>query len=408
MRKFLFLFLPFVLSITTYAQDKASLNFYGFVRGDVFYNSRKNAEGTDGIFYLYPLAPRLDANGKDLNKTANSNFATISTRVGLDVKGIRIGTAQTTAKVEADFAGTGDMTFLVRLRQAYVNFNWENGSSLLVGQTWHPLFSNLAPQVVNLSSGAPFHPFNRSPMLKYQFQKSDVTLTAAAIYQLMNKSFGPMGASSEYAKNGVLPEIFLGIDYQLSPTVRAGASYMFLSIKPRTESLLDEQIFKVNERVNSHTYDFHIAYETPLWYVAGKTMITSNMAHSNMLGGYGVKSVDALTGERKYTPSQHSTSWINLVYGKEWKFGVFGGFSKNLGTTDKLVSTTDIYGRGMDIDRLLSGSVQCGYNHPHWSLSFEYNLTSAWYGDVSLDHGKIGNTNSATNHRLAGVFIYKF
>ena len=53
-------------------------------------------------------------------------------------------------------------------RQAYVNLDWGK-SAVLVGQTWHPLFGDVSPQMLNLSTGAPFQPFNRSPQIRYRY-----------------------------------------------------------------------------------------------------------------------------------------------------------------------------------------------------------------------------------------------
>ena len=44
------------LSCSIAAQKKNfSYHFYGFVRGDLFYNTRANQAPVDGNFYLYPL-----------------------------------------------------------------------------------------------------------------------------------------------------------------------------------------------------------------------------------------------------------------------------------------------------------------------------------------------------------------
>lgn len=109
MKKILLLLLFPLLAFTPAdAQEKPVISFYGFVRGDWYYNSRKNAEAVDGIDCLYPMPPRLDAAGKDLNKTPNSNFGMVSTRIGFDLQAIKIGNVLTSAKIEADFSGTGD------------------------------------------------------------------------------------------------------------------------------------------------------------------------------------------------------------------------------------------------------------------------------------------------------------
>ena len=186
MKKAFFFLCCFALYYHTNAQKKNfDYSFYGFVRGDIYYNSRNNIESVDGLFYLYPADRSDDADGKDLNANPNGSFYTFTTRLGLNMKGPDIGIAKTSATIESDFGGTTDINFMLRLRQAYVKFDWQKGSSLLLGQTWHPMFGEVIPNILNLSTGAPFQPFNRSPQIKYQYKKKSFTWTTSAIYQLI-------------------------------------------------------------------------------------------------------------------------------------------------------------------------------------------------------------------------------
>lgn len=81
-------------------------NFYGFIRGDLFYNSRKSVAPVDGNFYLFPLDKELDADGKDLNQSASGDFISYTSRLGLNVKGPRLGSGKVSANVEVDLGDT--------------------------------------------------------------------------------------------------------------------------------------------------------------------------------------------------------------------------------------------------------------------------------------------------------------
>jgi hypothetical protein len=151
MRKYSFLFTLLLLSASSFAQNKDfSYKFYGQVRTDLYYNSRANEETVDGLFYMYPKDKIYDTDGKDLNATANGSFYTLYTRLGVDVQGPKLGRAKTSAKVEMDFRGSGTTFSTVRLRHAYLNLDWGK-PSLLLGQTWHPLYGDVAPQILNLN-----------------------------------------------------------------------------------------------------------------------------------------------------------------------------------------------------------------------------------------------------------------
>lgn len=179
-----------------------------------------------------------------------------------------------------------------------------------------------------------------------------------------------------------------------------------LSLKPRQQTTVDDRVYKVNERVTSLSFEAYAKYMTQDWVIAGKTLLASNLTQACMLGGYAVTSVDPRTGEQEYTPYRHSMTWLNIVYGKKWKPGIFVGYLKNLGTGKTIAGPT--YGVGLEVDQVFTTNLQLSYNLPHWKLGVEYSPSLAWYGDMNAENGKIENTHSVTNHRVLGVLIYMF
>lgn len=384
-----------------------SYNLYGFVRAEGYFNTRANEDVCDGLHYLYPKDHNYDSNGKDLNAISDNGFYSYNTRLGLDLRGPNLGSAKLSAKIETDFAGNSSGTSILRIRHAYLQLDWAKGSSLLLGQTWHPFWGDFVPQVMDLSVGSPYQLLNRSPMIQYQYRKQNFRLRGSAVFQSTMKSYGPNGNSNEYMRRGGVPELVLDLDY-ISDNLRLGASVEFLSLRPRTASDFNDKIYKVSENVSSFSYELHGKYTKDLFSIAAKTAIVSNMSHCMTLGGYGVTSVDEITGKQKYTPFKHSMSWLNLTYGKKWQGSLFGGYIKSLGSDKSIVDANKVYGRGMDIDQLLRGSFIVSYNLPHWQMGVEYMLSTAWYGDMQLSSGKIKNTHSVTNHRLGCALTYFF
>ena len=404
MKKYILLSLCLMTLSSSFAQLKDfKFKFYGQIRTDFYYNSRANEETVDGLFYMYPKDELLDGNGEDLNAISNSNFYTLYSRLGLDVAGPKLGTAKTSAKVEVDFRGSGTSYSTIRLRHAYFNLDWGK-SAVLVGQTWHPLFGDVSPQILNLSVGAPFQPFSRAPQIRYRFNNKHLQLTGALVWQSQYLSQGPAGKSQEYIKKSNIPEIYVGADYKNGGFL-AGAGIEMISLKPRTQSVVEDEVYKVDERVTALSYEVHMKYTSPLWYVAAKSILGSNLTQVSMLGGYGVKSTDARTGEQEYSPNRNSSSWLNIAYGKKWKPAVFLGYMKNLGTSDEI---SKMYGTGTNVDQLVSTSAELTYNVPHWKLGVEYNLTSAWYGSMKSSNGKIIDTHSVSNNRLVATVLFMF
>ena len=250
MKKIALLVLLVAVTMTAMAQKQDfGYKFYGQVRADFFYNSRVNEESVDGLFYNYPKDYSYDAAGEDLNAQPQGNMYMLYTRLGLDVKGPKLGDATTTAKIEFDFRGSGTTLSIIRLRHAYLNLNW-GASSVLVGQTWNPLYGDVAPQILNLNMGAPFQPFGRAPQVRYRYNASGLQLTAAALWQSQYLSNGPDGKSNKYIKNSLIPEFYFGVDHKTSNFL-IGAGVDVLSLVPRTQATVDGKVYKVSERITS-------------------------------------------------------------------------------------------------------------------------------------------------------------
>ena len=414
MKKYWLMLLCLTAASGTFAQKKdIKFKFYGQIRTDLYYNSRANEETVDGLFYMYPKDRVRDADGNDLNGSPSSNFYTLYSRLGVDVAGPNLGKARTSAKIEADFRGTGSSFSVVRLRHAYLNLDWGK-SALLLGQTWHPLYGEVAPQILNLSMGAPFQPFSRAPQIRYRFAGKHFQLTGAAVWQSQYTSQGidpsnenKSKKSHQYLKDGCIPEFYLGADYKNGGFL-LGAGVELLSIKPRTQAEgADDQIFRVDERLTTLSYEAHMKYTGKKWYVAAKSVLGSNLTQASGLGGFGIKAVDERTGEQKYTPIRFSSSWLNVVYGQKWRPGIFVGYSKNLGTPDALISK-QLYGTGTNLSQLMTAGAELTYNLPHWKFGVEYTLSSAWYGSLNQENGKIIDSHAVCNNRIVAVAMFMF
>lgn len=399
MSRLVSLFLALGFSLGSVAQDKFGFKFYGRVRAELGYNSRASQESVDGLFYMFPLDKQRDPDGKDLNAVPSGNMYALYTRLGVDIKGPSIGRASTSAMVETDFRGSGTGYAMLRMRQAYVSLDWGR-DELLIGQTWHPMTGDVTPTMLNLSTGAPFQPFSRTPMVRYR-SKGRVSLTGAALWQMQYNSAGPDGKSYKYLKNSCVPEIYAGVDFK-GRRWQAGLGIDMISIAPRQKS---DTGFKVSERSTSLSAEAHFRYKTDRWSVAAKNILGQNMAHASMLGGYAVSKVDERTGEQEYTSYRHNSTWLNLVYGKKWQPALFVGYTKNLGTPKDIVGKA--YGTGLDIDQLAAANVSFSYNLPHWKVGAELSPTVAWYGTPD-ERGRVHGTHAVANVRALAVAMYIF
>lgn len=409
----LLLALALGISVQAGAQKKRfDYKFYGQVRTDLFYNTRSNSETVDGLFYMYPKDVVKDPNGEDLNGIPQGNFYTLYSRLGMDVRGHKFGNGiRPSAKIEIDFRGSGTSYSLIRFRHLYFNLDFRRNSSLLVGQTWHPLYGDVAPDIMNLNMGAPYQPFSRAPQVRYRFQKNHFLLTGAAIWQLQYLAVGTQNSkggeetvkSQNYLKNSMIPEFYLGLDYK-SKHCLAGVGVEMMSLVPRTTSVVNGVTYRVHERLTTLSYEAHVKYQKKSFLLAAKSVLGSNLTQTSTIGGYGITGVNEVTGERSYAPVRVSHSWVNIMYGKKWRGGVFGGYLKNLGAAENV---SGIVGTGMDIDQLATATAELSYNIPNWKFGMEYSYCKAWYGEHNAK-GKVVNTHGADNHRVVATAVFQF
>ncbi len=131
----------------------ASVNLYGFVRGDANYI----IEGADNDFGSAHTS--TGATQDKLRATAKT------TRLGLDFS-TPVESGKVGGKVEVDFAGTNDA---LRIRHAYLTYNdW------LFGQTTSNFLSNHAPEMIDFSTNIGGGTA-RVPQVRYNFKLAPQT-----------------------------------------------------------------------------------------------------------------------------------------------------------------------------------------------------------------------------------------
>ena len=420
------------------AQEKFNFKFYGFVRNYACYDTRESLTSNSEQFYYMPKDVKPDADGNDLNAQPNMMLLSITTRLGLNITGPEFLGAKTSAKIESDFAGFGTSNTVLRIRQAYAKMDWEH-NKLLVGQAWHPMMGDMMPDVFSLETGAPFTPFSRSPQVRYDYVNKGVTLTATALYQFQYTSYGPDGASFNYARNAVVPEVYLQAMYK-NGGFQIGAGVDILTIKPRqsyTWNVLEsnplytddgtpaldangEQMyeskevaktFKCNEApVLGFTPTIFMSYKADRWGIKGRATYAQNAAHLSMISGYGVTGIKE-NGEQEYGTINSLGGWIDATYKQPLKKGYlqfccFAGYTKNLGCESDIVG--DIYMRGeKNMDYMWRVAPSVLYTHNALQIGVEYNPTTVGYGKHDGDY-KMYNPRPVTNHRICAMVKYNF
>ncbi len=416
MRRFLVSIAIFFAALPVISQEqeekKFSVDIYGFIRNDFYYDSRRSMESAAGLFNIVPLDENLNELNEDLNEIPSSKLLSTASRFGLNVKGPEVWGAATSAKLETDFDGFTSSNTMLRIRQAWAKLTW-NKFDLLVGQTWHPMFGNVIPSVMSLSTGSPFQPFNRSPQVRVDYKMGNFKTYLAALYQLQYLSVGPIGSSSEYLRDGILPEFYLGCDYIKDGWI-VGVGVDFIRLRPRVIGTTEAEIngvqqeisTKVSDNVVSFSANAFAQYTANKLTVKAKTVYGQNMSNLLLLSGYGISKKND-DGSYEYTNLTNSTSWLNVTYGIKYQAGLFVGYSKNLGSSDELLETPYVFGPA-NLDQVYRVAPALSYNLKHWTVGVEYEMTTAAYGTRDLKDGKVKDTHNVTNNRIVGVLVYYF
>ncbi|NTW34047.1 MAG: hypothetical protein HGB12_15760, partial [Bacteroidetes bacterium] len=199
----------------TIHHEKFGITFSGFVRTEAAFDTRQGEGYRDQLINLYPANIRLDKNGDDVNARPGFDQYAMTTRLTGNITGPSAFGAKSMACMEGDFTGPSNTeNNAFRLRHAYIKLNWAK-SELFMGQYWHPLnLPEMIPSVISLNTGAPFHPFSRQPQIRFSRLFGKINVVAVASSERDNTSIGPLGSTSEYLRNSVIPNMHLQIQYK--------------------------------------------------------------------------------------------------------------------------------------------------------------------------------------------------
>lgn len=436
MKKILLLWFGLLLAgFSVNAQEGSGdfgIKFSGFVKNDFFFDSRQVVTIREGHFLLYPANEALDVNKKDINAVPNLNFLSIQTRLTGTITAPDALGAKVSGLMEADFFGNENSAFVdnngFRLRHAYAKLNWTN-TELLFGQTWHPMFiPGCFSEVISFNTGAPFQPFSRNPQIRVTQKIDHIRLIGVAAAQRDFTS--PAGSSA--LRNSAIPDLHAQIQFELKnqetkTEFLSGLGIGYKTIKPFLNTEFNSLKYKTNETVSGLSATAFAKYKTADFSVKGQGVYGQNIFDLLMLGGYAVHEIsNDTTNKVNYTPFNTLSVWTEGTYttGKI-QFGIWFGYSNNLGATDTVKYYTnkvpvagkesDVTIRGADIKNIWRISPRIVYTEGKISLAIETEYTNAAYarkdafGNIIRDKkSKITSSKDIANLRVLFSTILRF
>ena len=397
------------------------ITFSGFVKTDIFFDSRQTISAREGHFLLFPENEKLDAEGADINAKSSYNFLSIQTRVAGSITGPDALGAKTSGYFEAEFFGNINPNInTFRLRHAIVKLNWKT-AELLVGQWWHPMFvPECSPATVSFNTGAPFVVFSRNPQIRLSKSFGKVKLGLTLLSQVDFVSEGPDGPSPKYLRNSVIPESDFQVQFATKNEAKgtefiagAGINYQILTpristtvtLYPGTDSV-KTATYKNSETTSGFAYNVYSKLKLKkMTLKLGAEYGENNNAYT-MLGGYAVKSVtDATRNFVDYANISSFSAWTEFhTNATRWQPGLFLAYGKNLGAGEPV--TGPYYTRGKDIDYAYRISPRLVFNVNKLRLAGEIEYTAAAYGKTN-DSGYVSGTKEVGNVRfLLGVYYF--
>lgn len=438
MRKSLFLIslAALLTGSAAFAQEEvpAQYKLYGFIRNYMVFDTHEVSAGTQDLYFYMPKDRNLNDEGTDLAEIPSFRMLALTTRLGLNVSGYRIGDLKVSGAVEGDFYCMNGSVAAFRLRQAYMGLLWDNlvlGDLLVnVGQTWHPLAADL-PHVTNLETGAPFNPFNRSPQIMAHWTLGKFTWTGGILYPMQYLPTGPNGKSGDYNKYGLIPEVYLGVSLKSGGFLgRVGVD--IFSIKPRWNApiitaadvvdgqrvlVYDTSVTKQNQsRLFAYSPFVFLQYTHGSFQVKAKSILAQAGEHLNLLSGYGA-TFDWNREELTYTPMQDWASYISFQVGKKWQFLAMAGYMQRLGTTKSIFGYDDYFVNSLWLNTSADTRIQravritptIALNVGKLTFSLEYNGTAAFFGEGQYNIGGLYESGHwVLNHRIEQMVKFNF
>lgn len=380
------------------------IKFLGYVKTDILYDSRQIYELREGHFSIYPKNELIGTDGKDLNAKPSFNILSIQTRLAGTITGPSVLGGKSSAYFETEFFGMSDATInTLRLRHAFLKLEWNN-FEILAGQYWHPMFVvKCYPGTIGFNTGAPFQPFIRSPQVRFTAKFSSIEFFLAALSQRDFQSQGPIGASTSYLRNAVLPNLHSQLQFNLFEKSLIGAGIDYKKLAPRTAT---SKNYSTNESIEGFSFIGFTKLSFEDFSFKAEGVYGENLTEMIMLSGYAVKLKDTATDIWSYTQSRVLSLWTDFAYGKDIEIGLFAGYSKNLGTNDNYIQ---FFGRGEDIADLIRVSPRIQFTFGRTKIAGEIEFTQAKYGIPNKNNkGKVENTKNVNNIRAQLALTYLF
>lgn len=384
--------------------------FGGYISQDNIFDTRQSITAREGIITMYPANIKTDKNGKDINARPSFNMLAMNTRLTGRITAPKALGADISGMLEGWFVGVANSDANgFCLRHAIIQLQWPT-THLLIGQTWHPLFTeNCFAYTLTGSAGAPFQAFSRAPQIrvKQNFGINNLMLYISA--QRDYASIGFNGTSSEYLRNSAIPEggmqYFLDFkkhnkkDSSLTSNTLIGIGGDYKYLIPRVVTSDNEYCHK---GVHSWAVIAFLHHQHALTHhsqlgLKVKGMYSQGVNDFLLVGGYAVRYYDSYALNSAvnfdYVGLNNVSVWFDLYANiKSWEVAIFGGYTQNLGAFKNIQdwnNANSYFTKDYDIRSIQRISARVKYTAKQLQFAFEPEYTTVLYGQQRNSLGEV-------------------
>ena len=386
----------------------------GYIDNTTYYDTRQIRGLADNYVLILPARRNLDVCGQDINSRGQFNMVPVESRLIFDVFGPEILQAHIRGRVEGDFLGpTDEVLNRLRLRKAYLTLDWKN-VNILSGKAWHPLtFPLSSPSTISFNNGIPFVPISRNAQIRLTYHRRYFSIIGAVLSQRDFPSPGPVGFNSVYARNSLTPNLHLQCIAHTDKYI-FGVAADYKRLIPR---IVTNKDIRTRKSISSSAAMAYTELNFDPLSVYAKITYAQNGANFGLIGGYAVHCIDPSTDKREYTNLSSISSWMELVIRTNTEYGIFIGYTKNLGASKSIIQSTInpngqtenlVYALNPDADHAWRIAPRIRWYRIPIVLGVEVEYTETSYGDIGSLGTVINIEPAVHNFRFLFSMNYYF
>jgi hypothetical protein len=267
-------------------------------------------------------------------------------------------------------------------------------------------------------------PFSRNPQIRLTHKPGKISL--AAIVSAQRDFTSPQGSAS--LRYSSLPDLSGIISFETNNAEKksgflAGVAVDYKMLQPLLTTNKGVNTYITNERISRFSATAFVSYKNPAYTLKFQGIFGQNLFDLTMLGGYAVHSItDTTRNTVDYTAFKNLTGWAEFnTNGKKFQFGLWAGYTENLGAGDDILvysnkaGGTDATVRGANVRSILRLSPRIIFISGKFNFATELEYTNAAYatkdtsGILNRDKkGVITETEGVSNIRLLLSVIFNF